>query len=133
MTTNKHLFPTLFLFIALFSLTACNDSDNGDTEHEYTVEECYEISDDCKAFAKVESWEHECVFTEPETQGCLIEKEGEFYQNYYKCAKEKAGSQCRMLLLGEKKCLANCFFAKIDSDIYDQAAKECETECVNSY
>lgn len=133
MTINRHLFPSLLLFIALFSLTACADSDHIGSDDEFTADDCRAIRDNCQAFAGSACGKYECIETGPETTGCLIETEGYYFQTYYECAKEKVGSQCQMLLLWEKKCLAKCLYSKINENSLDQAEEECTDQCFTTY
>lgn len=130
MTTNKHLFLTLFLLIVFFSLTACNDSDNGDGDVELTTAECSAINKECKAYSVSARDDYQCIDSEPETVGCRIETEGFYYQTYYDCLKNKVGSDCLELLMWQNKCFAKCFYTKVDYTDFDQAVEECEDECV---
>jgi hypothetical protein len=122
----------ILLIFCFVIVTACADDDHGDGDDQLISAECLSIREDCKAFAKVESWEHECTLTEPETQGCLIEKEGYYNQTYYDCAKQKIGSKCEGAVFQPFKCLANCYYEKIDYETYAQAEEECMDLCVYS-
>ena len=133
MMTNKYFIHTLLIIIVSISLNNCADGDDDDAVHELTVTECNAIHDSCKAFSESVSEQYQCIYSEPASTGCQIETEGYYYQTYYECAKKKAGSQCRMLLLGEKKCLATCYYDKIGYGSKEQAEEECAVECINDY
>jgi hypothetical protein len=127
-------FTKIFLFV-IFSfilVVACSDEGSNDSTDEFNGAECLAIREDCKTFAKVESWEHECTLTEPGTPGCLIEKEGLFNQAYYDCVKKKVGSECEGSLLWQNKCLEEYYYDKLNYDTFEQADEECMDKCVYS-
>jgi hypothetical protein len=123
----------LVSLLIMMTFTACADNDNSGSGHEYNADDCRAVRDNCQAIAESACEEYECIETGPETTGCLIETKGYYFQTYYECAKEKVDSQCQMLLLWEKKCLANCYYSKVNEDSFDQAEQECMDQCFTTY
>ena len=127
-------FGLYLLAVLLFGLVcfSCYQS-SGDDDDKLTGAKCNEISETCEASSKLDCKEYQCVHSEQETPGCLIEKEGYYNHKYFICVKNMAENDCNnILLLWQNNCLESCYYEKIDYETYAQAEEECMDLCVYS-
>ncbi|NLH49203.1 MAG: hypothetical protein GX444_11450 [Myxococcales bacterium] len=127
--TGKIFIRAAILLLFLLVM-ACGDSDSsGETSHDFTTEECWDISNSCKDTAESASDEYQCELSEQGSIGCVIETAGYYHQTYYHCAEKEVGNDCAMLELSQNKCLAECFEGHVNEDSYQETEQTCFELC----